>query len=364
MDRGHGTVKWFTVHILASVEPERRQGLDDSQRHNAPVFSAAPTVYHPYLNGVYTVSAGLYRLGVQPIEGRLEHHTFAFDRTYPHYMAAKAAARTRALHESYTLAGLHPGLRERALDFIAHAAAHDSGGILTWDGQTLGNDALGWAGTLDLRRGALENLRRFPAPYARLVSEVMPTDALDFLAMNVQEDLSILAVDAQTGTDFLAAIHVLLPERWNPLDKIGRDFAAVHAPVAGSGPMIATAPKLVKAALEHGPFVRFVWGVTPSGKLDHHPNLPPEPGLSDDPAQFFLRAERQTLHGFAAQHGALFTIRTYLYPLCELLDTPARSAALAAGLRTMTPAQLEYKGLSRSRAALLDWLDRRARVGA
>ena len=332
-------------------------------RHNAPVFSAAPAVYHPYQNGVYTVSAGLYRLGMQPIEGQLEHHTFAFDQTYPLYIAAKVAARTRALHEYYALAGLNTGLREQALEFIARTAAYDSGDVLTWDGQTLTNTALGWAGTLNLERGTLDNLQRFPAPHAELVAGVTPTDALDFLAMNVQEDLSILAVDPEPGSDFLAAIHVLLPEKWNPLSKVGRDFAAVHAPVAGSGPMIATAPKLIQAVTQRGPFARFVWGVTPSGKLDHHPNLPPEEGLTDDPARFFLRAERQTLHGFPGQHGALFTIRAYLYPLRELLDTPARSAALAAALRTMTPAQLEYKGLIRSRAALLDWLDHRARLG-
>ena len=326
------------------------------------MFSASPTIYHPYQSGAYTVSAGLYRLGVQPTEGRIEHHTLAFDQTYPHYVAAKVEARARALHEYYALAGLNAGLRERALEFIAHAAAHDSGGVLTWDGQTLTNVALGWAGTLDLGRGTLEVLRRFAAPYAELVAEIRPTDALDFLAMNVQEDLSILAVHPETGSDFLAAIHVLLPEKWNPLAKIGRDFAAVHAPVAGSGPMIASAPKLIRAVLERGPFARFVWGVTASGKLDHRPNLPPEDGLTDDPAQFLLRVERQTLHGFAAHHGALFTIRTYLYPLRELLDTPARSAALAAGIRSMTPAQLEYKGLTRSRAALLYWLDRRARL--
>ncbi len=328
------------------------------------MFSAQPTVYHPYLNGVYTVSAGLYRLGVQPIEGQLERHTFAFDHTYPHYIAAKVAARTRALHEYYALAGLNADLRERVLEFIARTAAHDSGGVLTWDGQTLTNTALGWAGTLDLERGTLEALRRFAAPHPELVAVVGPTDALDFLAMNVQEDLSILAVHPEIGSDFLAAIHVLLPEKWNPLDKIGRDFAAVHAPVAGSGPMIASAPRLISAVIGRGPFARFVWGVTPSGQLDHHPNLPPERGLSSDPADALLRVERQTLHGFPARHGALFTIRAYpyLYPLRELLDTPASSAALAAGIRAMTPAQLEYKGLTRSRAALLEWLDRRARL--
>ncbi|WP_424952284.1 heme-dependent oxidative N-demethylase subunit alpha family protein [Deinococcus sp.] len=329
---------------------------------SAPVFSGvSPTIYHPYLNGRYTVSAGLYRLGVQPIEGQTEAHTFAFDRTYPAYISAKVAARTRALHEYFAVAGLEPGLRENVLDFVARRAAQDSGGALNWDGQTLSNRALGWAGHLDLKRGTLEGVRRFPAPLAELVTDVHPLDALDFLAMNVQEDLSILA-RRPDGSDFLAALHVLLPEKWNPLDKIGRSFAEVHAPVAGSGPMIASAPKLIEAVISRGPFVRFVWGVTPSGELDHHPNLAPEVGLPTDPSRFFLRVERQTLHGFPAQQGALFTIRAYLYPLTELLASPQKADALASGIRSMTPEQLTYKGLTRSGAALLDWLDGRARV--
>ncbi len=336
-------------------------------RHNARVFSASgfsgvsPIVYRPYLNGRYSVSAGLYRLGVQPIEGRVETHTVAFDQTYPAYIAAKVAARNRALHEYYALASLSGPLRSVALEFIARTAAHDSGGVLTLDGQTLSNHALGWAGRLDTRRGTLEDLRHFPAPFAELVKDVQPLDALDFLAMNMQEDLSILARN-QDGLDFLAALHVTLPEKWNPLEKIGRSFAQVHAPVAGSAAMIASAPKLIEAVVTRGPFARFVWGVTASGTLDHHPNLPLEEGLPNDPARFYLRVERQTLHGFPAESGALFTIRAYVYPLAEHFSTPEQAAALAAGLRSMTPEQLEYKGLTQSRAALLDWLDGRARV--
>ena len=330
-------------------------------RHNGSVFTVSPTVYHPYLNGLYTVSAGLYRLGAQPIEGRLETHTFSFDQTYPLYIAAKVGARNRALHEYYALAGLNAGLRGAVLEFACRTAAHDSGGVLAWDGATLTNRALGWAGTLDVQRGTLEKLERFPAPHAALVAGVQPLDALDYLAMNVQEDLSIL-VAAPDGTDHLAALHVLLPEKWNPLDKIGRSFAEVHAPVAGSAAMIASAPKLIQAVVSRGPFARFVWGVTPSGRLDHHPNVPPEAGLTDDPAQYLLRVERQTLHGFPAHSGALFTIRAYLYPLRALLCTPEQAAALASGIRSMTPEQLKYKGLTRRGPGLLAWLTQGARA--
>ncbi|MDV6374819.1 hypothetical protein ORD21_09495 [Deinococcus sp. ZS9-10] len=58
--------------------------------------------------------------------------------------------------------------------------------------------------------------------------------------------------------------------------------------------------------------------------------------------------ERQTLTGFPAAHGALFTIRPQLYP------------PRAAALRPMTPGQQIYKGLQGAMPALLIWLDRRA----
>jgi hypothetical protein len=42
--------------------------------------------------------------------------------------------------------------------------------------------------------------------------------------------------------------------------------------------------------------------------------------------------------------------------------SPAQAAALAAGVRSMTREQLEYKGLTECGAELLGWLDARARV--
>ncbi|GGJ62967.1 hypothetical protein GCM10008939_03560 [Deinococcus aquiradiocola] len=303
----------------------------------------------------------MFRLGVQPVDGRTETHTFAFDRQYAAFLTEKVAARAQ-LQRSYVLAGLRPELRAGVLRRVAEQAARDSGGVLSWDGRVLSNAALGWAGVLDVDRGTLEDLRRFRGPLSAVVGDVEPLDALDFLAMNVQEDLSVLAVDPVTGADHLAALHVLLPEKWAPLDKIGRPFTQVHAPVAGAGPLLASAPRLVQALVTRGPFVRFVWGVTPSGRLDHHPDLPPEcsgpdgnEGVPADLGGVFLRVERQTLHPVPEGSGALFTIRTYLTPLRDAL-TAERAAALAAALGGMTPEQRQYKGLTRLGPALEGWL--------
>ncbi len=320
-----------------------------------------PARYFPFEGGRYTVGAGLFRLGVQPVHGRVEGHTFAFDREYGRFVESKVAARARGLYETYLQAALSPALREAALTFALGRLAPDSGGAITWDGRTLANPWLGWRLDLDLARGSLEGVSRFDAPLAHLVADVTPLDALDALGLNVQEDFSLIARDPVTGRDFLACLHVLNPQHWDPRDKIGRDFVAVHAPVAGSGPMNATAPRLLDAVLHKGPFLRFAWGVSMSARLDHHPAAPPSEdraaGTRFAPDCAYLRVERQTLTGFAAQHGALFTIRPCVYPLADVVRDPERRAQLAAALRSMTPEQVTYKGLDALMTDLLAWLE-------
>ncbi|MFC6660147.1 heme-dependent oxidative N-demethylase subunit alpha family protein [Deinococcus multiflagellatus] len=292
-----------------------------------------------------------------------EHHTFAFDDTYAPFIASKAAAHRRAAWEYMGEAALGPDLREAALTHIARTLAADSGGRVTWDGRTLRNRALGWQATLNLRWNAVEDLQRFDAPDAALVHDLTPLHALDFLGLNAPEDLALIARDPASGRDWLAATHVLSPQHWDPRDKLGRDFVAVHTPVAGSGPMNATAPKLVDAVIARGPFVRFAWGISMTGRLDHHPAAPADadraPDTTFDPDAAFLRVERQTLAGFPAAHGALFTIRPFTYPLQEAVETPAQARALATALRSMTPEQVVYKGLTQVLPGLLTWLDGR-----
>lgn len=329
------------------------------------MFPDPPTVYRPYLEGVYRVSAGLFRLGAQPVSWRedrqAEGHTFALDRDYARFVASKVAAHRRGAHEYGGEAGLTPELREAALAFVARTLAAESGGVMTWDGQHFTNRALGWSADLGLRWGSVEGVTRFEAPLASLVAGVTPLTALDFLGLNAPEDLAVIARASEGGRDWLAAAHILSPQHWDPRDKLGRNFVTVHTPVAGSGPMNATAPRLVEAVIARGPFVRFAWGVAMSDRLDHHPAAPPDEDRVGetrfDADRAFLRVERQTLTGFPAAQGALFTIRPYVYPLREAVATPEHARPLAAALRSMTPEQVAYKGLAPLFPDLLAWLD-------
>ncbi|WP_233554505.1 heme-dependent oxidative N-demethylase subunit alpha family protein [Deinococcus cavernae] len=322
-------------------------------------------LYRPFLSGVYSVSAGLFRFG-QGLpwreDGAGESHVFAFGNDYERVMASKVNSHRRALHEYAGEAGLTPELRAQIITFTAQTLARDSGGFISWDGFVLRNTQLGWAARLEPRWGGVEVVERCSAPLAHLVAEVHPIGALDFLGLNVPEDLAVVARNA--SRDWLAAVHVLSPQHWNPLDKLGRDFVAVHEPVAGSEPMNRTAPRLVEAVISRGPFVRFAWGVSMGDRLDHHPNAPADQDRGEatrfDPDGAFLRVERQTLSGFPDAGGALFTIRPFTYPLREAVGGSGYARQLAAALRSMTPAQVQYKGLSVIGADLLTWLDQQA----
>ena len=129
-------------------------------------------------------------------------------------------------------------------------------------------------------------------------------------------------------------------------------------------PLVKAAPSLIDMVIRKGPWERFAWGVSTDTVLNHHPDNPDDPArtLTDYSAEgagrgTWLRIERQTLTGFPAEFGALFTIRTYFTPVAEVATMGDRRAALASAIRGMSEASLEYKGLVKLKAPLLEYLD-------
>jgi len=168
-------------------------------------------------------------------------------------------------------------------------------------------------------------------------------------------------LDGATGT--LPWLCVCVPSHWAPEDKVGRDFAAVHAPVADNATLLAAARQLVQLATGGERWQRHVWTITPSGRYDQHPGRHARtPWPADDNADAFarscfLRAERQTF--FPVGHGtrqAVFTIRVMVAPLAEVAASAPHRARLREALASMSPAVLAYKGLAAAQEPLLRWL--------
>jgi hypothetical protein len=187
-------------------------------------------------------------------------------------------------------------------------------------------------------------------------------DSSQPLELAFEEDFAVL--DASTGA--LAWLCVCVPSHWAPEQKVGLDFAAVHAPVADNAALLASGTQLVRLVTSGERWERHVWTISPSGRHDQHPHRHPrQPWPStQEPAAFaqacFLRAERQTfLPVGAGTQQAVFTIRVMLEPVSQFVDTTAKAQRLHRSLASMSDAVLAYKGLTPARQPLLRWLEDR-----
>lgn len=199
-------------------------------------------------------------------------------------------------------------------------------------------------------------LRTLPAPWRQPA----------LLALAFAEDFAI--VDGQNAT--IPWLAVALPSHWAPVDKVGRHFAEVHAPVADNRLLLAAGEHLMRLVTREERWERFVWNLTRHAGLDTHPqrlhDMPWPAGATPDEAagRAFFRTERQTFIPVPAAGQAVFTILVDSQPLSLALQSATEADALHQALATMSPAVLAYRSLAPVREPLLAWLARRAAAPA
>jgi dimethylamine monooxygenase subunit A len=185
---------------------------------------------------------------------------------------------------------------------------------------------------------------------------------LELAGRLVQEDFCVM----QAGPEGLRLTGAVLcfPSRWRLADKLGRPLVAIHDPVPGFAEQLGPPAERMLERLEvERPVWRVNWSLVDTPELF----LPPEhrrtrPQVRPDEVgeSLWLRVERQTLRRLPRSQAVVFTIRTYVEPLAEVLDTPDLAATLAARLREMPDAMAGYKNILPIRTELLAWLERRA----
>lgn len=179
------------------------------------------------------------------------------------------------------------------------------------------------------------------------------------LSLAFAEDLAI--VDARDGT--VPWLAVTLPSHWSPQEKVGRHFAAVHAPVADNALLLKASDSLVRLVSgdAEARWERFVWTVTDHPRLHAHPSRLAQPRWRDTPVErAWWRTERQTFIPLPQLGQAIFTIEVDVKPLAEVAADPRRAAALQAAIASMSEGVLAYRGLTSVREPLLAWLASRA----
>lgn len=190
-----------------------------------------------------------------------------------------------------------------------------------------------------VRAASAEVLALVTATTARAGDEDLhPLDAAGRL---VQEDLCLLV--ERDGALRLDAASLCFPSYWRLGDKLGRDLATVHEPVAHyAGELTAKVDRLIARLRVDRPVWRRNWSIHDDPTYFLPDPTPPRP--VEPPAGLWLRSERQTMRRLTTPGTVLFTIRTQQVPLATVAAAPEVARGLATAIAAWSPALEAYKG--------------------
>lgn len=196
-------------------------------------------------------------------------------------------------------------------------------------------------------------------------ADQLPYAPLDWLGRQVQEDLLILAGEAEAGFPLVAG-QLCFPNHWCLSEKMGLPLRAIHEPVPGYAAQVGRATDLLMERLKPGrPVWRRNWSIVVSAQLNlascyreqfaqrKHAITPTNAG-----DHCYFRTERQTLSRLMPSGAILFTIRTHTAPIASLATDPQWAARLLGLLRSTPEATVAYKGMTPFYEALIIYLER------
>jgi hypothetical protein len=203
-------------------------------------------------------------------------------------------------------------------------------------------------------------VRELVAMVAAHLGEPAPeTGLLPDLALMAQEDFCVMQAQAD-GHHALSAALLCAPAHWRLAEKLGRPFAEIHAPVPGFDARLGgPADRFLRNLAVERPVWRANWSVVETPVLFHPQPRERLPDLTAENAghKLWLRVERQTLRRLPASLAVVFTIRTLVRRLDEVVADAGVARAMAARIREMEPGMAGYKGMRWLEEPLLGWLD-------
>ncbi|MEM6370123.1 MAG: heme-dependent oxidative N-demethylase subunit alpha family protein [Myxococcota bacterium] len=265
----------------------------------------APPRYFPVAEAPLRMAPSLARFGSDFGQGTQDQRYFQVDDRYEEFRRLKARAPSSVRFVS-------------GVDTQAQAARRDA---LSWMRST-------WA-------------REHPPISLPAESGELAEDFAR-LAGVVQEDFALLgAGDDDRGRTLL--VDVCFPSGWRPERLREADFTTIHGPVPGFPDRDKAARAMVKAMVERGPYVRFVWTVSPVPDLDQHPDRLDRGAAWTSSSELWLRVERQVTVPLARARAGLFLIRVHMTPISSLRAQELER--LRQAIAVMPEDVRSYKGL-------------------
>ena len=325
--------------------------------------SEIPIWYFPLANGRYEVKPGMIPLGSDLGNGKIDEQVFQIDSNFAHYRRLKLAARQENLDKYYQTYNYPLSVATAVVGLIIDRLTKEYPQYFNTqflgDGNVIFNSFLtGESFYFD------KNLQLQTVEFNGKKVVPIYTSSLDALATQIQEDITVICRD-RNAKNWVSAIHLCFPNHWSAEEKIGKDFATVHAPVACMEKINRQADKIVNTIIIRRPMVRFAWGLSTDTRLNHHPQAPHNISVEKwggrkfnrDFPRLYLRIERQIMWGLPESNASLFTIRTYFRD-CSLLKRDKQLRyKLSSAIKSMTSDSLIYKGLTNSKEDILDFLN-------
>ena len=191
----------------------------------------------------------------------------------------------------------------------------------------------------------------------------MPCAPLEYIGRQVQGDFALL--DQRDDDLYMDAGLVTSPADWSLAFDAGMSFKQWHAPVPMAHQMgvFDRALKYLLNLQAGQPVRRLNWTLTINPRLDSSPETFHQWGADrgritaqNVGQQVHLRVELQVMARLPRSNAVMFSIRTYLISLNELVTHPGWGCRLHRVLRDLPDAIADYKGMTRYRQTLVEWL--------
>jgi hypothetical protein len=194
-------------------------------------------------------------------------------------------------------------------------------------------------------------------------SASLPLPPLEYIGRQVQGDFAIL--DQRNADLFLDAGIITGPADWSLAFDAGMSFSEWHGPVpmAHSEGIFDRALKYLTMIPVGSPVRRLNWTLTVNARMDTSSEKYAEWGhertsITPDNVgeKVYLRVEIQVIDRMPRSNALMFSIRTYLLSLEDLVTNKDWAKRMHRTMKTLPPQLIEYKGLSRFHPLVVDYL--------
>jgi hypothetical protein len=199
--------------------------------------------------------------------------------------------------------------------------------------------------------------RQWPERDCQLDDALHPLDAA---ARLVPEDLVMMV--ERPGPDGPRLIFgggsVCFPNRWDLRSKLGLTMAEVHAPVSRLNEQLeGPVDRFFERLRPERSFWRLGWGIldTADWFTSIDGTAAPRP-VEPVPADMYLRVERETLRRLPHTNAVLFTIRTYVTPIAEIVRDADTADRLASAIENFPADVRRYKDIAHVADRLVEHL--------